>query len=473
MTQDQYGQARDPGYVVSGQVVDDETEEYSDGQEKKMTAFQKVASALRGDRPDRDAPDQDVPENAGTTGQTLGEPDDRTAPDPSGAAVDPNGMATGQTSQDTFTPGTGAPDTVAPGTGTQETFARDAGAQDTVGQDTVGQDTTFGGQDPNGTDPNGAGATRGDYWDVPDARGTAQDQADGMTSPDRTPVTDADPLSRQDAADVHDVTATQPDVYDDGAAPVAAHDTAFPVAATDTDTTAPVAATTDADAAAPVATASDTDAGTTGTRATDAYPADAADTAYPADAADTAYPADAAATGAGTTAAAPQGAATISDAPVTQTSDDPAAAGPGRHAAAQAQELHPGEAAGLHPGEAAGSLDDLGDLAYGKLIPDAADFTAQWREVQLKFVDDPQASVTEAAAIVEQVTTKMEEAIQERQRAIAERQRVIAERQRAIQEQQSTLRGRWGEGSEADTETLRATLRMYKAFLDQLVGPKA
>jgi hypothetical protein len=417
MTQDQYGQARDSGYVVSGQVVeDDETDEYSDGEEKKMTTFQKVASALRGDRPDRDAPDQDVPENAGTTGQTLGGPDDLTAPDgtapdPNGAAVDPNGMATGQTSQDTFTPGTGAPDTVAPGTGTE------------------------------GTDPNGAGATRGDYWDVPDTHGTARDQADAVTSPDGTPVTDADPLSRQDAASAQDVTATQPDVYDAGAAPVAAADTASPVAATDTDTTTPVAAT-----------------------------ADAADTAYPADAADTAYPADAADTGAGTTAATPQGAATVSDVPVTQTSEDPA--GPGRHAA-QAQDLRPGEAAGLHPGETAGSLDDLGDLAYGKLIPDAADFTAQWREIQLKFVDDPHASVTEAAAIVEQVTTKMEEAIQERQRAIAERQRVIAERQHAIQEQQSSLRGRWGEGSEADTETLRATLRMYKAFLDQLVGPKA
>ena len=252
-------------------------------------------------------------------------------------------------------------------------------------------------------------------------RGTAQDQADAVTSSDRTPVTDADPLSRQDAANAQDVTATQPDVYDAGAVPVSAHDT---------------------DAASPMA---------------------AADTAYPADAADT---------GAGTTAATPQGAATISDVPATQTSEDVAAADPGQHAA-QAQELHPGEAAGLHPGEAAGSLDDLGDLAYGKLIPDAADFTAQWQEIQFKFVDDPQASVTEAAAIVEQVTTKMEAAIQERQRAIAERQRIIAERQRAIQDQQSSLRGRWGEGAEADTETLRATLRMYKAFLDQLVGPKA
>lgn len=162
------------------------------------------------------------------------------------------------------------------------------------------------------------------------------------------------------------------------------------------------------------------------------------------------------------TAAYPQdGAATISDVPVTQAQASAAGAeapgGAGRHTAAPAQDLH--------PGEAAGTLDDLGDLAYGKLIPDAADFTAQWEQIQFKFVDDPHASVTEAAEIVAQVTARMEAAIQERQRA-------IEERQRAIQERQRSLRGQWGEGTEADTETLRATLRMYKAFLDQLVGPK-
>ena len=81
-------------------------------------------------------------------------------------------------------------------------------------------------------------------------------------------------------------------------------------------------------------------------------------------------------------------------------------------------------------------------------------------------MDDPHASVTEAADIISQVTAKMEAAIQERQR-------VIEERQHAISEQQRSLRGRWGEGSNADTETLRETLRMYKTFLDQLIGPRA
>ncbi len=118
------------------------------------------------------------------------------------------------------------------------------------------------------------------------------------------------------------------------------------------------------------------------------------------------------------------------------------------------------------PGEAAGALGDFSDLTYGNLLPDAAQYTAQWQQVQFKFVDDPHASVTEAADIIAQVTAKMEAAIQERQRAIEERQRAIAEQQRS-------LRGRWGEGTNADTEALRETLRMYTTFLDQLVGPRA
>ncbi len=134
----------------------------------------------------------------------------------------------------------------------------------------------------------------------------------------------------------------------------------------------------------------------------------------------------------------------------------------GRHAAATPASPANGE---LRPGEAAGTLGDFSDLTYGNLIPDAGHYTEQWQQVQFKFVDDPQASVTEAADIISQVTARMEAAIQERQRAIEERQHAIAEQQRS-------LRGRWGEGSNADTETLRETLRMYKTFLDQLIGPR-
>lgn len=143
----------------------------------------------------------------------------------------------------------------------------------------------------------------------------------------------------------------------------------------------------------------------------------------------------------------------------------PAASGPtgtgegtaaGKHAATAAD-------AGLRPGEATDRIGDFGDIAFGNLLPDAAQYSAQWQQIQFRFVDDPQGSVTEAADVLSQVTAKLEAAIQERQRA-------IEERKQAIQERASALRGRWGEGSNADTETLRETLRMYRAFMDQLIG---
>ena len=113
----------------------------------------------------------------------------------------------------------------------------------------------------------------------------------------------------------------------------------------------------------------------------------------------------------------------------------------------------------LRPGEAKNALGDFSDVTYGNLIPEATEFREQWQQIQFKFVDDPQGSVTDAADVVAQVTARLEAAIQERQRIIAERQR--------------SLRGRWAEGSNADTETLRQTLRMYRAFLDQLLGSRA
>jgi len=124
----------------------------------------------------------------------------------------------------------------------------------------------------------------------------------------------------------------------------------------------------------------------------------------------------------------------------------------GKHAGAPAQE-------GLRPGESDSGLGDFSDLTYGSLLPDAAEFKVQWQQVQFRFVDDPQGSVTEAANVISQVTAKLEAAIAERQRAIAERQR--------------TLRDRWSEGKTTDTESLRETLLMYRTFLDQLTGPKA
>ncbi len=148
----------------------------------------------------------------------------------------------------------------------------------------------------------------------------------------------------------------------------------------------------------------------------------------------------------------------------------------GRHAAGASAGTFGGASAGTfagasagtesRPGEAAGTMGDFSDLTFGNLIPDATVYLEQWQQVQFKFVDDPHASVTEAANIVAQVTARLEAAIQERQRAIEDRQRAIAEQQRS-------LRDRWGEGTNADTEGLRETLRMYRTFIDQLIGSRA
>ena len=111
----------------------------------------------------------------------------------------------------------------------------------------------------------------------------------------------------------------------------------------------------------------------------------------------------------------------------------------------------------LRPGEADIAPGGSSDLAYGSLLPDASEYRQRWQLVQFRFVDDPHGSVAEAADVISQVTAELEAAIAQRQRAIAERQR--------------SLRSSWSEGTGADTETLRATLLTYRAFLDLLTGP--
>ena len=110
----------------------------------------------------------------------------------------------------------------------------------------------------------------------------------------------------------------------------------------------------------------------------------------------------------------------------------------------------PAAEAELRPGES-GTMLGRGESGYASLITDSADLRTQWHRIQYKFVDDPHASVSEAADVLAQVAARLEAAIAERQRG---------------------LRGRWDTTSAADTETLRETLRMYRTFLDQLIGPE-
>jgi len=413
MTQDQYGQAQGAGYGVRGDVVEDENDEYEDGQVKPMTRFQKVASALRGDRTDRDEPDDDqAADLGGTASPAVTDPDAVTDP---AAATDPDAVTDPDAATD--------PDAVTdPAAATDPDAATDPAAAYNSGM-SANSDVAAN---------SGAAANSGMAADsdaLPSGQGYPPTQPNAAVvagSPDSRDALDAQEAGGGTAVDPNGPAGTglgaqQGDYWDDSDTVVASE--------------ADVVAVTTPDVPVPVPdTDTDTDTDTANGYASNGSLPDQ-DQA---------------------------GAATISDVPVTQTAEDAAVTdapvSTGRHAGGPAQELR--------PGEATDTLDNLGDLAYGSLLPDAADFTAQWQQIQFRFVDDPQASVTEAAEVVEQVTAKLEA-------AIAERQRAIQERQQAIQERQRSLRGRWGKGAEADTETLRETLRMYRAFLDQLIGPKA
>ena len=370
MTQDQYGQARGPGYAVP----EDETEETrTDDESKPMTRFQKVASALRGgseqDQAAADEADMDraTPDQAVADRTSAG----RTAADVPAADASSASPAASESS---------------PPWVTQQDEAAMAGSP--IAQESAG---------------------KRDYWDDPNAAAGHEDDTVAAASPDI-------PADHQ---------ATEPDMFgttrrpgEETAEMPAARAEGQPGAATIADVPAaradvPAARTPAGEAPVGVAPAGDVGA--------------AGDMGAPA-----------------------------GDVPATAAE---AAGSSGRHAAVTTADGN------LRPGEAAGNLGDFSDLTYGNLVPDAEQFTAQWQEIQFRFVDDPRGSVTEAADIVAQVTAKMEAAIQERQRAIEERQQAIAEQQRS-------LRGRWGEDSNADTENLRETLRMYKTFLDQLIGSR-
>jgi hypothetical protein len=350
MTQDQYGQARGPGYVVRGDVVpEDETEDTSTGEPKPMTRFQKVASALRG-------------------GSEADEQDQAAADE-----ADADRVSTDRTAADARAADAPADSESSPPWVTRQDEAAMAGSP-------ISQES----------------AAKRDYWDDADAAG--HEDAVAVTSPD-TPA---------------DHQATEPDMF--GTTRRTGEETVEMPAAT-------------AEAQSGAATIADVPAART-----------------------------------------PVGEAPVSETPASEAPTPPggvpapaaeATGNTGRHAPAT-----PAAEGELRPGETTEKLGDFSDLTYGNLVPDAAHYTEQWQQVQFRFVDDPHGSVTEAADIIAQVTAKMEAAIQERQRAIEERQRAIAEQQR-------TLRDQWGEGSNADTEALRATLRMYKTFLDQLIGPRA
>jgi hypothetical protein len=87
--------------------------------------------------------------------------------------------------------------------------------------------------------------------------------------------------------------------------------------------------------------------------------------------------------------------------------------------------------------------------AGAAFVTGADGYRASWVRIQSGFVDDPRGSVTEAAALITQITSTLVSAVQERER---------------------TLRGAWDGSGDADTENLRNALRDYRSFFERLIG---
>ena len=95
----------------------------------------------------------------------------------------------------------------------------------------------------------------------------------------------------------------------------------------------------------------------------------------------------------------------------------------------------------------------------GLLLPDADNLHGNWLRVQSAFVDDPRASVSEAADLVEHAAQALAGALQQRQRALREQ----------WDGDGGTNGGTNGDPA-ADTERLRRTLQQYRAVFNQICG---
>jgi hypothetical protein len=96
------------------------------------------------------------------------------------------------------------------------------------------------------------------------------------------------------------------------------------------------------------------------------------------------------------------------------------------------------------------------------LLRDAAELRARWQRVQGDFVDDPQAAVSDAAALVGQTAEALVDALRQRERQL----RATWERGAADgQAPAATAPGAM------DTEHLRLMMQRYRALFNQLCRP--
>lgn len=76
-------------------------------------------------------------------------------------------------------------------------------------------------------------------------------------------------------------------------------------------------------------------------------------------------------------------------------------------------------------------------------------FQARWREIQVRFVDEPRDSVKDADGLVAELM-----------------QRLAG----SFSEERDRLEGEWERGSEVSTEDLRVALKHYRSFFNRLLS---
>lgn len=101
--------------------------------------------------------------------------------------------------------------------------------------------------------------------------------------------------------------------------------------------------------------------------------------------------------------------------------------------------------------EAAGTGSAQQAEQYAPLLDDqeADGFADRWRDVQARFVDDPQGAVRDGDGLV------------------AELMQALAQR---FSEQKAGLQEQWDRGDEPDTEQMRRAFQEYRSFFHRLLS---
>ena len=79
---------------------------------------------------------------------------------------------------------------------------------------------------------------------------------------------------------------------------------------------------------------------------------------------------------------------------------------------------------------------------------DGERFKERWEQIQVRFVDEPQASVKEADALVSELMQRLAD---------------------TFAQERGRLEARWERGEEASTEDLRQALQQYRSFFRRLL----